>query len=117
MFQFGLFSTHIPYVITVVAYLLSYGYYAISKPNAEVAEHDTAALISTSYEIGLENAANHQTYDATGHFQVQQAERPEQNNVPLYVGSISQTLFCPHNTSVASHFRVYALFSRPPTFC
>jgi hypothetical protein len=118
MFEFGLFSTHIPYIITVVAYLLSYGFYAFNKPNAEIAEPNIAASISSSHEIRIEKGATHQTYDASCHFQASQAVRqPEQEGLAQLASAAPAKVCCPPNIQATSFYRVYALFSRPPTFC
>lgn len=116
MFEFGLFSTHIPYIITVVAYLLSYGFYAFNKPNAEVAELTTTS-ISTSHEIRVGNTASHQAYDATSHFQAQPVEQPEQVSQPLFADAIRTEVCCHPNTTPSPYYKVSIRFSRPPTFC
>ena len=116
MFEFGLFSTHIPYIITVVAYLLSYGFYALNKPNADAAEL-AATSISSAHEIRLASTTGHQAYDATSHFQAQQAEHPKQVSQPP-VADAAHTEVCSHpNITLSAYYKVSIRFSRPPTFC
>ena len=116
MFEFGLFSTHIPYIITVVAYLLSYGFYALNKPNADAAELATTS-ISPSHEIRLASATSHQTYDATSHFQAQQVDQREQASQPPVADAIRTTICSHPSTTLSTYYKVSIRFSRPPTFC
>lgn len=116
MFQFGLFSSHLPYIFTVVAYLLSYGFYAFGKSDVEAAkpQESTISVVDSRVTPPQRILA----YDATHHFTVQQqAAEPIWYDAPIYGCTISHNVHCPPNLSVATRVVAYALYSRPPTFC
>jgi hypothetical protein len=115
MFEFGLFSTHLPYIVTVVAYLLSFGYYALNKPDAAASEQGVAVL--SSKEIRLAAAPAHVTYDASSHFEAHQAEAPAKKSTPRLTAVTACHASYPPTAGVTSPLRIYELFSRPPTFC
>ncbi len=115
MFQFGLFSTHLPYIFTVVAYLLSYGFYTFGKSDVEAAKPQEATISVVASRVTLPQRIL--AYDATHHFTVQQqAAEPIRYDAPTYCSSLRHNVHCPPNCSVATQVAAYALYSRPPTF-
>lgn len=118
MFQFGLFSTHLPYIITVVAYLLSYGFYAFDssgqapEPDQKVDSYVVATSLSPSYSADLSGSfvlgASSASYCC---------EPVPVNGVkpPCFRACIS--LFYPPNERLVARKAFFHLFSRPPTVC
>jgi hypothetical protein len=115
MFQFGLFSTHLPYIFTVVAYLLSYGFYTFGKSDVEAAKPQEATISVVASRVTLPQRIL--AYDATHHFTVQQqAAEPIRYDAPTYGSTLRHNVHCPPNYSIATRVVAYALYSRPPTF-
>lgn len=115
MFQFGLFSTHLPYILTVVAYLLSFGYYAFNKPKEETTERGAATLSYSKAEVKA--PVHHASYDASSHFHAQEAILTTKQQEHIVETSIQQQTFYPPSAEAKGSYRTYSLFSRPPTFC
>lgn len=116
MFQFGLFSTHLPYIFTVVAYLLSYGFYTFGKSDVEAAkpQESTISVVDSRVMPPQRILA----YDASHHFTVQQqAAEPIRYDAPIPSCTFSYNVHCPPSLSIATRVATYALYSRPPTFC
>ena len=114
MLHFGLFSTHLPYIITIAAYLLSYGFYTLSKPKECASESDVAVAPSSS-TARFDNAVKQGSYNASRHFQVQQAALPEQKESPSFTNEAQTRISTPATLLVTQFYKVYELFSRPPT--
>lgn len=114
MFYFGLLSTNTPYVVTILAYLLSMGYFAFAKPQPKIPED-----LSATNEIVSGNRTDQPatlTADCYHFYGVAATAPAKELDVPKPVAAATVVLpkaspKCPF--SAVSHS--YTLFSRPPT--
>ncbi|WP_047451615.1 hypothetical protein [Alistipes sp. ZOR0009] len=113
MFQFGLFSTHIPYIITIVVYLLSYGYYALNKP--EPSSENIISKTDSGNHIHLKNSIEKHHLDAF-HFDVN--KKGDVTAINNHCPAIGERFDIPnkdHNVRLSSLLNTFELLSRPPT--
>lgn len=116
MFQFGLFSTHIPYILTIVLYLLSYGYYAFNKPT-------TSSEVLTS-KVKTATLQGHQSVD-TERFHPNTAKFFHDGTAASVISKIPPVEWVAIRVATSSGSNrvrsipvAFELFSRPPTtFC
>lgn len=112
MFYFGLFSTHIPYVILSAAYMLYFGLYALSKTDSLISmgQPESAEQVIVTQVEPLKRV---DCYHYDDHFSYHQpVEAPE---LPCFSFlSIRKSVY-PHRSEKALYTGFgYSLFSRPP---
>lgn len=113
MFQFGLFSTHIPYVITIVVYLLSYGYYALNKP--EPSSESTIAQAESGNHLRIKHNPERLQTNAF-HFEVASKADTASDGFPCVAQDERFGIATANrNDRLSSLLNTFELLSRPPT--
>lgn len=112
MFYFGLFSTHIPYVILSAAYMLYFGLYALSKTDSLISmgQPESAEQVIVTQVEPLKRV---DCYHYDDHFSYHQPD--ETSELPCFSFlSIRKSVY-PHRSEKALYTGFgYSQFSRPP---
>lgn len=116
MFEFGLLSAHTPYIITLLAYLLSMGYYAAYKPNSSVSEEQTDAkhIIFTTKADIADTLSSSKSYI----FKADVIQKKEHFTLSQhYLSATCYFYFYDYSEQCTSSLISFKQYSRPPTGC
>jgi hypothetical protein len=116
MFFFGLFSTHIPYIILTVLYLLGYGAYSINSVREKIADNiQNEKVIEYSPKVNSGDLAQNNSYYFHKNYQklFKSISFSIQKQITVHFFAVKYK-FVKELTKGYSLHLIYSLFSRPP---